>query len=98
MGGLETTRLLLSIRRRSPALFGGDEGALGKFYMGHVNGKVAAIEFRSSKVESTFDFKQMETGQYFRRRMTPSHGTLADGRISNVAFWPVIPKISNPEH
>lgn len=98
MGGLETTRLLLNIRRRSPALFGGPQGALGKFYMGHVNGKVANIEFKSCEVESAFDFKQMDSGQYFRRRITPSHDTIADGRISNVAFWPVIPKISDPRH
>ena len=37
-GGNESTRLLLAEQRRRPALFGGPDGPLGRFYMGHVNG------------------------------------------------------------
>lgn len=38
MGGVETTRLLLHTQRDWPAHFGGANGPLGRYYMGHISG------------------------------------------------------------
>ena len=45
MGGVETTRFLLHTQRRWPGQFGGAGGALGRYYMGHISGKIASIVF-----------------------------------------------------
>src|SRR5450830_289113 len=45
-GGLETTRLLLAVQQQHtqlPALFGGPDGPLGRYYMGHIFGSIASI-------------------------------------------------------
>ena len=42
-GGLETTRFLLNQQVKYPRLLGGEEGPLGRFYMGHLPGKIADI-------------------------------------------------------
>jgi choline dehydrogenase-like flavoprotein len=44
-GGLENTRLLLKAQRGWPQKFGGPDGALGRFYCGHLTGYLAAIRF-----------------------------------------------------
>lgn len=40
-GGNERAQLLLAGRRRRPDLFGDPDGPLGRFHMGHVNGRTA---------------------------------------------------------
>ena len=42
-GGLGALRLLLLAQRETPALFGGADGPLGRFYMGHLTGSIAAL-------------------------------------------------------
>jgi choline dehydrogenase-like flavoprotein len=45
-GGLETTRLLLSVQQTHPAMFGASDGPLGRYYMGHIFGSIASIVLR----------------------------------------------------
>src|ERR1035438_1269783 len=47
-GGVESTRLLLAVQRHWPNHFGGADGALGRYYMGHISGKIASIADRKS--------------------------------------------------
>ena len=44
-GGLETTRLLMASRRYVPDGLGNQSGLLGRFYMGHISGRIARIPF-----------------------------------------------------
>ena len=55
-GGNESTRLLLAEQRRQPGLFGGPDGPLGRFYMGHVVGRIADIAFESQALHDGLDF------------------------------------------
>lgn len=97
-GGNESTRLLLAEQRRAPLRFGGPEGPLGRFYMGHVNGQVADITFESRALHDGLNFHVDAGGCYVRRRLTPSEATQAEAALTNVAFWPVVPAIADPGH
>ena len=97
-GGLESTRLLLAAQRQRPALFGGPDGPLGRYYMGHVIGEIADIIFTDPRVEAAFDFLRDGRGSFVRRRFTPSADLMARFDLPNVAFWPVAPPIADPRH
>ncbi len=97
-GGNESTRLLLAEQRRHPALFGGAEGPLGRFYMGHVNGRIADIAFDDAALHDGLDFHVDAHGSYVRRRLVPSPATQEAAALANVAFWPVVPEIADPSH
>jgi hypothetical protein len=97
MGGLETTRLLLSAQRERPALFGGAEGPLGRYYMGHVIGEIADIVLADGQLGRAFDF-HVEDGSYVRRRFQPSEELQRAHGLLNSAFWPVVPPIADPRH
>lgn len=98
MGGLETTRLLLSLRRRAPELFGGEEGALGRFYMAHVIGEVADVTWTKKAVDAAYDFFLDGHGSYARRRMIPSDAAILGEELPNVSFWPVVPPVADARH
>lgn len=97
-GGLETTRMLLAMQKKKAGLFGGEEGALGKYYMGHVTGEVADIVFTNKRFESAFGYYVDGDGNYVRRRFVPSDDLQSREALSNIAFWPVVPPISDADH
>jgi choline dehydrogenase-like flavoprotein len=97
-GGNESTRLLLAEQRRRPALFGGEGGPLGRFYMGHVVGRIADLVFEDPALHDGLDFHMDGHGTYVRRRLVPSLETQAAAGLSNVAFWPVVPPLPDPAH
>lgn len=97
-GGVESTRLLLILQRSKPGLAGGQNGALGKYYMGHLIGVVADIEIHDSELDRLLDFYIDGNGSYVRRRIVPSDSLLIAERLLNVAFWPVIPPVSDARH
>jgi choline dehydrogenase-like flavoprotein len=96
-GGLETTRLLLAAQRHAPERFGGRDGALGRYYMGHVTGIIADIAFQNPELDAELDFF-LHDGVYARRRFVPSFATQLREQILNVAMWPIIPKVADPGH
>lgn len=97
-GGLESTRLLLSLQRKAPKRFGGLEGPLGRYYMGHVIGEIADIVFSDDKMDKAFDFFVDEHGSYVRRRFVPSDDVQLREKLLNVAMWPVVPPVADPRH
>jgi choline dehydrogenase-like flavoprotein len=97
-GGLETTRLLLIARRRRPDAFGGRDGPLGRYYMGHLIGEIADIVFARPDEDAAFDFYKDGAGSYVRRRFTPGEAAQAGHRLPNICFWPVVPPIADPGH
>ena len=97
-GGLESTRLLLPAQRRRPALFGGVDGPLGRYYMGHVIGEIADVVFDDARVDAAFDFLRDGRGSFVRRRFAPSPALMARFDLPNVGFWPVAPPIADPRH
>ena len=95
-GGLETTKLLLNMQRSHPALFGGSEGHLGRYYMGHVTGSIADIRFARPEYTDLFDFA-LQRGTFVRRRFQPTEKTQTELGLSNTALWPE-GAIADPRH
>jgi choline dehydrogenase-like flavoprotein len=96
-GGLETTRLMLAGQRRVPERFGGANGALGRYYMGHITGNIAEIAFRKPDLDTALDFF-VHDGAYARRRFVPTFATQLRERLLNIAMWPIIPNVADPSH
>lgn len=97
-GGLESTRLLLAAQRASPARFGGPDGPLGRYYMGHLIGDIADIEFASDALDRAFDYFDDGHGSYVRRRFVPSQDVQLREQILNVAMWPIVPPVADVRH
>jgi choline dehydrogenase-like flavoprotein len=97
-GGLENTRLLLASQRQHPLAFGGEDGPLGRYYMGHLYGSVADMTICSPTLDAGIDYYLSSDGTYVRRRFTPSAALQQRMQLANVAFWPDYPPISDPSH
>ena len=68
MGGVETTRMLLSTQLHLRH-FGGVDGALGRYYMGHISGKIADIIFNDPAAAFDLDFKLDDCGAYLSQAL-----------------------------
>jgi choline dehydrogenase-like flavoprotein len=98
MGGVETTRLLLHTQQSAPAAFGGPAGPLGRYYMGHISGKIASITFNDPAAISALDFKLDSSGAYHRRRFMLTAESQLEHAVLNTAFWPDNPSFYDPSH
>lgn len=97
-GGLETTRLMLNMQRKRGALFCGEHGPLGRFYMGHLTGIIADVTFADRAYADLFDFQYDDrSSSYFRRRFQPSAAAQLKEGVLNTSLWPEGP-ISDPRH
>ncbi|MBA2935961.1 GMC family oxidoreductase [Sphingomonas sp. CGMCC 1.13654] len=96
-GGVESARLLLAAQQQSPGRFGGEDGPLGRYYMGHVLGEIADIVL-DGDLDRNFGFHVDAHGSYVRRRFTASAETQRAHRLLNTALWPIVPPISDPRH
>jgi choline dehydrogenase-like flavoprotein len=94
-GGLETTRLLLWAQQRRPKLFGGSNGPLGRFYMGHASGKIADLVLTDPATVEAYDFF-MDEGAFARRRFTLTPEAQAREKLLNIAFWLDNPPFRSP--
>jgi choline dehydrogenase-like flavoprotein len=97
-GGVETARLLLNSRADRPALFGGEGGALGRYYMGHFYGSIADIVFDAPGGDAHFDYLRADSGHYFRKRLSLPDDVQASERLLNMAAWPEAPAIADARH
>lgn len=86
-GGLETTRLLLNVQRRLPTHFGGTDGPLGRYYMGHLTGSIANIQLTNAADIRDLDFSLDDDDTYVRRRFTFSARTQRERRLLNTSFY-----------
>jgi choline dehydrogenase-like flavoprotein len=85
-GGLETTRLLLSVQRRLPEQFGGVDGPLGRYYMGHLQGSIASIRLTDAADARDLDFSQDADRSYTRRRFSFAPLVQREQRLLNTSF------------
>ncbi|MES3046700.1 FAD-dependent oxidoreductase [Sphingomonas faeni] len=97
-GGLETTRLLLAAQRTAEARFGGPDGPLGRYYMGHVIGEIADIVFGDEKSVDEFDFRIDVHGSYTRRRVVASMDTQLQHHLLNASYYPIVPPVADARH
>ncbi len=96
-GGLETTRLMLAAQQQHSNAFGGSDGALGRYYMGHMFGKIADIILTNPQSVAVHDF-YLDGGSYARRRLMLSPGTQTYEKLSNIAFWIDNPRFWDAAH
>jgi choline dehydrogenase-like flavoprotein len=97
-GGVETTRLLLAVQRRWPGHFGGKGGPLGRYYMGHISGKIANIVLNEPAAIEDLDFELDASGAYVRRRFMLSEATQRTHGLLNTAFFPDNAPFHDPRH
>lgn len=95
-GGLEATRLLLASDRHHPAGLGNAGGHLGRWYMAHVDARVARAHFTTDQV--IHGYERDGEGVYVRRRFTFDPRLLREAEMPNAAVWLVNPPISDPGH
>ena len=87
-GGRGNTRLLLNLQVAFPQLFGGSDGPLGRFYMGHLAGQIAQIEFATKEHAERYLFKRTSTGTFVCNRFQPAPQLQRALELPNIAFWP----------
>ncbi|MDD0815691.1 aldo/keto reductase [Curvibacter sp. HBC28] len=93
-GALGTTQLLLQTQARyaaQKALFGGPDGPLGRYYMGHIMGCIARVVLKQPADVQWLDFSQDADGTYLRRRWLPTPATQRANGLLNTSFY-----IDNP--
>ena len=95
-GGVETARLLLASRSETAPDLGG--AALGRFYMGHLFGSIADIQFLRPEDDRAFTFFKDASGRYVRRRFTLDGEVQRELGLANMAAWPDLPELYDPAH
>lgn len=96
-GAQETTRFLL----RNPQVFqqlGGVPPALGKYYQGHLSGKIASVRFSGDPRKTDYGFLRDADGTYIRRRFQFSTQFLVEQNLLNTAIWLDNPLYFDPKH
>lgn len=86
-GGMETVRLLLDAQRRMPAAFGGVDGPLGRYYMGHATGSIANVVLTDPADIADMDFHLDRFGSYVRRRFSLQAESLRQHELLNGSFY-----------
>lgn len=97
-GGIATTRLLLVSNRVHRAGLGNQGGKLGRFYMGHLSGKIADIQFSTDPTRTIFGFERDRMGSYCRKRFAISDEQQRANRLLNCALWLDNPRLADPDH
>ncbi len=95
-GGVETARLLLASRDEAAPHLGGP--ALGRFYMGHLFGSIADIQFLRPGDDKAFTFFKDASGRYVRRRIALEAEVQRALDLTNMAAWPDLPELYDPAH
>ncbi len=91
-GGLGTTRLLLASPDIDGVAIGNHSDHLGRWYMAHVEGVVANVQFTTRAQDTIYDYERDTDGVWVRRRFSFSVDTLRRVRIPNVVAW-----LANPD-
>jgi GMC oxidoreductase len=96
-GTQETTRLLLKNLHVFANLKQVPD-ALGKYYQGHISGKIASVKFNGNPKKTEFGFLKDKDGIYIRRRFQFTSQFLKQHDLLNTAIWLDNPLYSDPKH
>ncbi len=97
-GGLEGTRLLFVSDRHHTGGLGNHSGHLGRWYMAHVEARIAEVQFTTPPSLTIYGHERDSAGVYVRRRFTFSSALQRQERLSNAALWLVNPPIAQASH
>ena len=96
-GTQETTRILLknkNIFKNLPNV----PNALGKYYQGHISGKIASVKFYGDPKKTDYGFMRDSSGIYLRRRFQFTKEFLVENNLLNTAIWLDNPLYFDPIH
>lgn len=96
-GAQESTRILLKNEHIFKNLKQTPK-ALGKYYQGHLSGKIASIKFYGNPKNTDFGFLRDKDGIYLRRRFQFTREYLEKNDLLNTAIWLDNPLYHNPNH
>ncbi|MEO0537414.1 MAG: GMC family oxidoreductase [Cyanobacteria bacterium P01_A01_bin.123] len=97
-GALNTTRLLMTSDRQHPGGIGNHSGLLGRYYMGHLSGDIAAVHFTTPPHKTIFGFDRDESNIYLRRRFSFTREFQHEKNLTNVVSWLGAPPFGDPGH
>lgn len=97
-GGLETTRLLMASDRHHRSGIGNHSDKLGRFYMGHISGKIATVHFTTDPRRTLYGYSRDREGVYLRHRFSICREAQHRERLTNVVGWLANPPIADPSH
>lgn len=92
-GTQESTRILL----RNTTVFEKTPTSLGRYYQGHLSGKIASVRFKGNPKLTDYGFLK-EDDIYIRRRFQFSKDFLVANNLLNTAIWLDNPLYYNPKH
>ncbi len=97
-GGLEATRLLFASNRRHADGIGNHSGHLGRWYMAHIEARIARVHFATPASETIYGYERDGDGVYVRRRFTFAPEFQLEHELPNAAMWLENPEIGDPAH
>jgi choline dehydrogenase-like flavoprotein len=97
-GGLESTRLLMASNDVHSAGIGNASGHLGRWYMAHVEARVARVHLKTPSESTIHEHERDADGVYVRRRFTFSPEFQRRKGLPNSAIWFVNPPMGDPAH
>lgn len=97
-GALNNTRLLMASDRHHSGGIGNHSGLLGKFYMGHLSGDIAIVNFTTPPKETVFGFDRDLDNTYLRRRFSFTPEFLEQHQLSNTVGWLGAPDFGDFSH
>ncbi len=97
-GGLETTRLLLASNDIHPDGIGNHSDHLGRWYMAHVEARVATLHLETPPESTIYDHERDADGVYVRRRFTVAPREQDRLGLLNGVVWIVNPELGDPSH
>ncbi|HEX3793977.1 MAG TPA: FAD-dependent oxidoreductase [Acidimicrobiales bacterium] len=97
-GGLESTRLLLDSPGPRGGALGGESGHLGKWYMAHLEGTLAKVQFVTDPKLTIFGYERDIDGTYIRRRFGFTEEFQLKYRLPNITGWITNPELADASH
>ena len=97
-GAQESTRILLRNKQLFKNLEAGISPNLGKYYQGHLSGKIASVRFKGDPQKTDYGFLRNADGTYIRRRFQFSTDLLVKEDLLNTAIWLDNPLYFDPKH
>ena len=77
--------------KHHPGGIGNHSGLLGRYYMGHISGRIARIQFHGDPQDTAYGFLRDRDGVYARARFTFSREFQHRERLTNIVAWLVNP-------
>jgi choline dehydrogenase-like flavoprotein len=97
-GGLETTRLMLASRGPHGEALGDHSGHLGSWYMGHVGGVIADVQFSTPPRSTLYDYERDVDGTHVRRRFSIDGPTQHKRDLPNAIAFLGNPDLADSRH